>query len=302
MASMNVLRSRVESSLAGRIAAPFAYRDRRVADTVSCGISEIDLLAGGLPRGGLTEICGPPCSGRTSLLLAALAARTMQGESCALVDGRDGFDPGTAEAAGVRLERLLWVRCREIEQALRATDLLLRAPAGPGRGGGFGMIAVDLADIDPRTVRSVPLNAWFRFRRAVEDTPSILLLVEQESNAKTCASLVLRLQGETTQWLPECRPPGWAGTSSEQRYANHDSVEAAQWMTAGAEKPQGPAGAGALSHSSLDTWTQLLGGYGVQAEMAHARVQSVREISFPGAPARRSEPGIFQTRTQWSVA
>jgi hypothetical protein len=273
MASINVLRARVESSLAGHIAAPFAYRDRRVADTVSCGISEIDLLAGGLPRGGLTEICGPPCSGRTSLLLAALAARTVAGESCALVDGRDGFDPGAAEAAGVRLERLLWVRCRQIEQALRATDLLLRAPAGPGRGGGFGLIAVDLADIDPRTVRGVPLNAWFRFRRAVEDTPSILLLVEQESNAKTCASLVLRLQGEATAW-----------------------------MSTGGEQPQGPAGAGALSYSSLDTWTQLLGGYGVQPEMAHARVQSVREISFPGAPARRSEPGIFQTRTQWSVA
>ena len=100
MTSIHALRARVESSLAGRIAAPFAYRDRRVADTVSCGIPEIDLLTGGLPRGGLTEICGPPCSGRTSVLLAALAARTTQGEACALVDGRDGFDPQSAEAAG----------------------------------------------------------------------------------------------------------------------------------------------------------------------------------------------------------
>jgi hypothetical protein len=261
----------VESSLAGRIAAPFAYRDRRVADTVSCGISEIDQMAGGLPRGGLTEICGPPCSGRTSLLLAALAARTAQGESCALVDGRDGFDPWSAEAAGVRLERLLWVRCRDIEQSLRATDLLLR-------GGGFGMIAVDLADIDPKTVRGVPLNAWFRFRHAVEDTPSILLLIEQESNAKTCASLVLRLAGEPARWLPECRPPGSAETSSGRRYEKQNPAEA------------------------MSSWTRLLDGYGARAEMAHARVQSVQEISFPGAPPRRNGPGIFQTRTEWSVA
>jgi hypothetical protein len=271
-ARTHVLRARVESSLAGRVAAPFAYRDRRVADTVSCGISEIDLLAGGLPRGGLTEICGPPCSGRTSLLLAALAARTVQGESCALVDGRDGFDPWAAKAAGVRLERLLWVRCREIEQALRATDLLLR-------GGGFGLIAVDLADIDPKTVRGVPLNAWFRFRRAVEDTPSILLLIEQESNAKTCASLVLRLSGEAARWLPECRPPGMAAEiNSERRGEKQDSAV------------------------TTPSWTRLLGGYGVQAEMAHARVQPVREISFVGALPRRSEPGMFQTRTEWSVA
>jgi hypothetical protein len=189
MPSITALRSSVESSLAGRIPAPFAYRDRRAVDTASSGIPEIDRLAGGLPRGGLTEICGPPCSGRTSLLLSALAARTAQAEVCALVDGRDGFDPHAAQAAGVQLEQLLWVRCREMEQALRATDLLLR-------GGGFGLIAVDLADMAPETVRGVPLNAWFRFRRAVEDTPAILLLLEQESNAKTCASLVLRLDAE----------------------------------------------------------------------------------------------------------
>src|SRR5256885_9929019 len=132
MASIHALRARVESSLAGRIPAPFNYRDRRVADTVSCGIPEIDALTGGLPRGALTEICGPPCSGRTSLLLASLAARTTESEACALVDGRDGFDPESARAAGVRLEQLLWVRCRDIEQSLRATDLLVR-------GGGFGL-------------------------------------------------------------------------------------------------------------------------------------------------------------------
>lgn len=252
MTSINALRARVESSLAGRIAAPFAYRDRRVVDTASCGIPEIDRLAGGLPRGGLTEICGPPCSGRTSVLLAALAARTAQGEACALVDGRDGFDPQAAEAAGVRLGQLLWVRCRGIEQALRATDLLLR-------GGGFGLIAVDLADIEPRTVRGVPLNAWFRFRRAVEDTPSILLLLEQESNAKTCASLVLRLGGEEARWLAQGRPE--------------------------------------------ISWSWLLGGFGVRAEMVQARVQAAQEMAGAGngAPPRRIIPGIFETRTEWSA-
>jgi hypothetical protein len=274
--SINALRARVESSLAGRIAAPFAYRDRRVADTVSSGIPEIDQLAGGLPRGGLTEICGPPCSGRTSLLLAALAARTAQGEACALVDGRDGFDPYAAEAAGVRLEQLLWVRCRDIEQALRATDLLLR-------GGGFGLIAVDLADIEPKTVRGVTLNTWFRFRRAVEDTPSILLLVEQESNAKTCASLVLRLGSEAARWLPECRPDPSPAKSRlrarGRRYTNHAPPVAA------AEIP----------------WTCLLGGFGVRAERVHARVQPAQKIAFAGAPPRRATPGIFETRTEWSI-
>jgi recombination protein RecA len=186
------LRSRVETALAGRVPAPFTCRDFRV-ETAPFDVPEMDGLTGGLPRGSLTEICGPPCSGRTTLLLSVLAARTAHGEVCALVDGRDGFDPHTAQAAGVNLEQLLWVRCRTIDQALRATDLLIQ-------GGGFGLIALDLSDISEKTVRGVPLSAWFRFRRAVENTSTILLLLDQEPNARTCASLVLRLSSEPARW------------------------------------------------------------------------------------------------------
>jgi recombination protein RecA len=192
-ANSTALRSRVEQALAGRIAAPFTFRDRKTVTTVSTGIPEIDSLTGGLPRGALTEIFGPSCSGRTSLLLSALNARTARHEACALIDGADAFDPHSAEAAGVELKKLLWVRCHNIEQALRATDLLLQ-------GGGFGLIAVDLSDIPPRLVRHIPLESWYRFRRAVEDTPTILVFLAQESNAKTCAALGLRLKNEATNW------------------------------------------------------------------------------------------------------
>jgi hypothetical protein len=34
----------------------------------------------------------------------------------------------------------------------------------------------------------------------VEDTPTILLMIEQESNAKTCASLVMRLEAGEARW------------------------------------------------------------------------------------------------------
>jgi recombination protein RecA len=191
--SLATLRSKIEADLRGRVASPFAYRDRNTFELVSTGIPEMDALVGGLPRGAMTEICGAASSGRTSLLLSALASRTADGEVCALVDARDSFDPLTGNAAGIALEKLLWVRCQNIDQALRAMDLLIQA-------GGFGMVAVDLSDVPTRTVRQVPLNAWFRFRRAVEDTPTILLMIEQESNAKTCASLVLRLEAGQAKW------------------------------------------------------------------------------------------------------
>lgn len=189
----NALRLQVETALAGRVASPFEYCERPV-ETVATGVAEIDRLTGGLPRGALTEICGPASSGRTSVLMAAMAARTEAAEVCALVDARDAFDPESAAEAGVRLGQLLWVRCRNVDQALRAADLLIQ-------GGGFGLIALDLGDTPARVARAIPLPVWFRMRRAVENTPTILVAVELEANAQTCASLVLRLEAREAQWV-----------------------------------------------------------------------------------------------------
>src|ERR1700682_5915850 len=86
---------------------------RPAPEMVSSGIPQLDLLTGGLARGCLTEICGTASSGRTSVLLLALARATQRGEVCALVDASDAFDPASAAAAGVEMSRLLWVRCGE---------------------------------------------------------------------------------------------------------------------------------------------------------------------------------------------
>src|ERR1700724_4417795 len=177
-ANLAQLRSQVELALTGRVASPFTLRDRRI-ENVSTGISGVDALVGGLPRGALTEIFGSSCSGRTSLLFSALFARTTHAEACALIDGCDAFDPHSAEAGGIDLKQLLWVRCRTLEQSFRATDFLLQA-------GGFGFIALDLSDVPRELVHRVPLDTWFRFRRAVEGTPTILLVLEQEPQARQC--------------------------------------------------------------------------------------------------------------------
>ena len=204
----------------------------------SSGIAAIDALTGGLPRGCLTEICGPASSGRTTLLLAALAAATARGEFCVVIDAGDALDPHSVAAAGVNLDRLLWVRCgddpqpksrakqdgcpisraplareacpelverlgyflpgrfkildrkrqpeRRLEQLLRATDLLLES-------GGFGLIVLDICDVTPQAARRIPLTTWFRFRRAVEHKPTVLLAFEQQPIAGSCSSLLLQL-------------------------------------------------------------------------------------------------------------
>jgi len=205
---------------------------------------------------------------------------------CAWIDVTDTLDPASAAAAGVDLERLLWVRCGEslrrggrlrpprnserseeareispprhpsaslragydteksffeknpksprskgsepgcptlvsrfvrkrvgndsqsilnsdksesrtsehrLEQVLRATDLLLES-------GGFGLIALDLADVPPESARRIPLTTWFRFRRAIEHTPTILLVIEPQPIAGSCSSLLLQLGVPGTQY------------------------------------------------------------------------------------------------------
>ena len=194
---------------------------RPAPEMVSAGIHAIDALTGGLPRGCLTEIFGAASSGRSSVLLAALAAATQRQEVCALVDVSNAFDPQSAAAAKVALDRLLWVRCgherkpqdREghdfnranktslrvralackrkiegpVEQALRVTDLLLQS-------GGFGLVAIDLSDVPLKMARRIPLTSWFRFQRAVENTPTVLFVIGQVPCAQTCATLLLKLQ------------------------------------------------------------------------------------------------------------
>ena len=209
MSSVATLRARIESSLSERLSPTLLLRERMAPQTVSIGIAELDSLTGGLPRGALSEIVGPVSSGRTGIMISALAAATQREEVCALVDASDSFDPASAKAAGVDLDHLLWIRCseheqlqlgdfarnapprrkalRRLEQVLKVTDLLLQS-------GGFGMVILDMGDIPAESTRRVPLTSWFRFRRAVEPTATVLLLLEQEACAKTCASLVVQLQ------------------------------------------------------------------------------------------------------------
>src|SRR5215212_610306 len=93
-------------------------------------------LAGGLPRGQISEVVGPSSSGRTSVAWAALAAATRRGESVAIIDTFDRFDPPTAHASGIDLSRLLWVRGQAISKTASAIDPTwlpgVRAVNGPG--------------------------------------------------------------------------------------------------------------------------------------------------------------------------
>jgi len=147
-----------------------------------------------LPSGTICEILGESSTGRTSVAQSTLTAATTRGEVVAVVDCNDAFDPASAQNAGVDLGKLLWVQCgHRLDHALRATDMILHS-------GGFGLIVLDLCDVPHSALQRVPVSYWHRFRRAVEHTPSILLVVARQSVARSCASRQFALRQQSVQW------------------------------------------------------------------------------------------------------
>lgn len=147
-----------------------------------------------LPRGAVTEIVGPASSGRTAFLHTLLAAATAAGELAAIVDAGSVFDPAGVHALGGDLGKLLWVRGGgRAEQALRAADLILH-------GGGFGLVALDLCDVPERILQHVPASYWHRFRRAIENTPTVLAVVAAQPQARSCAARQIAFARRRVRW------------------------------------------------------------------------------------------------------
>ena len=184
----------VELALAERFGDIFERHERRPLEVFPTGVREIDELLFGLPRGAITELYGPASSGRTSVMLSTLANATAHEEICAIVDCDDTFDLASAARAGVDFKRTLWVRCgHSLERAFKAVDLILHA-------GGFGFIALNLGNVPTKVVRRVISSWWFRFRRAIEDTPTALVVLTPVAAVRSCAALILELKNEGSVW------------------------------------------------------------------------------------------------------
>jgi recombination protein RecA len=77
-----------------------------------------------------------------------------------------------------------WTR---LDQALRATDLLLQA-------GGFAAIVLDLGDTAPQQANRIPAATWFRYRQAAERTRCCLVVVGQRAYARSAAAVALECE------------------------------------------------------------------------------------------------------------
>jgi recA bacterial DNA recombination protein len=195
-------------------------RRENVRPRRSTGLAALDeALHGGWPQGRLSELVGPISSGRTGIAMATLALATGHGEVVAWVDGSDTFDPVSASAIGMDLARVLWVRPRSREEAVRAVELVLEA-------GGFTVVVVDLAGPDraglPGWVGSSGWGAgapgpWpltpgraggrerrgtlgLRLARVVERAGVVGLLLGERPWMGTCAAVTVLLERGVPEW------------------------------------------------------------------------------------------------------
>ena len=173
----------------------------------STGIPTLDAqLGGGFPRGQLSELVGARSSGRTSLVLRMMAAATARGELVALVDALDMLDVSSAAAAGVDLDRLLWIRghvvsnpglCRDMnqramEQAVRALTLVLQA-------GNLGLVVLDDGEAPVEALRRLPFTTWLRLQKMVEGRHTLCVIVGNAPMARSSAGLTVLLRSLTPQ-------------------------------------------------------------------------------------------------------
>ena len=184
-------------------APPLRGEDRRLRP-LSFGAAALDgLLAGGLPRGALSELHGPASSGRTGLAVALAARATRAGALVAWVDpggplrpvvrGRVGPGPRAAAcgcaAAGGSAFRARWRRsascwARDSSRRWCSTSPACRRTSCTGCPGRAGSVS----------------------RRTIEDSPTALLLVAAAHVACGPGGVSLALQPARAEWSGEPGP------------------------------------------------------------------------------------------------
>jgi len=234
-------------------------------------------LAGGLPRGQVSEVVGPASSGRTGLVWAALAAATRRGETVALIDTFDRFDPPTAAACGMVLPRLLWVRGQAVSKTAVAIDPAwlpgVRAVNGPGtfvervidralkslnlvvQSGVCTLVAIDLIDVPAQALRRLPAATWFRIERAIEGSDTAVVIL--------AAQPVARSSGGRSIATGISTPGSRQEVSSRQGVPSRQEVPSRQVLWKG-------------EHDR----TRRLSGVRVRASISAARSNQARQLDF----------------------
>jgi hypothetical protein len=149
------------------------------------GLPALDEI--GIPNAALTEIVSSTTTGPGGglLLYGLLHASIQKGERIILIDGKNGFAPKGLPP--VDLKRLLWTRCREACEAIKAADLAVR-------DGNMPLVILLLTLNSPGELRRIPATAWHRLQMLAEKSTVTVLVFTPEAQIG-CARLRLSVGG-----------------------------------------------------------------------------------------------------------
>lgn len=168
--------------------APFGRRNRPLDGILPTGSVTMDAAmgVGGLPRGRMIELFGPPAVGKTTLGLQAIAAAQRQGETAVLIDAEHAYDPSYAERVGVDTESLLVASADDGQQAFRIIEKLTASKA-------VDIILVDslaamlppeeressIGDTNPFAQSEMIASGLRRLARVLASSPACVLFLNQ---------------------------------------------------------------------------------------------------------------------------
>ena len=194
--------ARLRASLAGTAAAKItnatellrALEKERRDGSIPTTLDAFDaLLGGGLPRGKMVELIGGRrAAGRFSIALSALASATSMGEAAVLVDLGDHLDPQLAEANGVDLKRMLWIRPKTLKEAVMSAEMIAAT--------GFQLVVLDLG-LPPLRGKRVPDAAWVRLARTAESRGVAMLVSSPYPLTCTASEAVMKDCGVRARWI-----------------------------------------------------------------------------------------------------
>ncbi len=259
-----------------------------------CGVAALDAaLRGGFRRGQLSEVAGPLSSGRTSLVWQWLGAATHRGETIALVDTFDRFDPASAVACGIDLTRMLWVRGQALSKTSGAVDPSwlpgVRAVDGPGtllertldralkalnlvlQAGVCTAVVLDLADVPAPTLRRIPSSTWLRVQRILEGSDTGCVVMAASPLARSAEGVTVRMEAAEPASTPRASGP------------SPDSERAS-----GSRQEQAGARSGAVQWTGTHERGRRLAGVALTARIVSPRCATSREVSLTA----RMDPAV----------
>jgi hypothetical protein len=169
----------------------------RIAGRWQTGLPQFDaLLDGGLAKSAITEIVSSGVGSGSALLIGALLRQAREnGQWMALIDAANSFDAAAYE--NDVLSRLLWVRCSDAREGIKAADIVLQ-------DGSMTIAVLDMTVCPAKQIRRTKASTWFRLQRIVEGTPTVFVVMTPEpvvSNAEIRLSLERQFGFESLEMM-----------------------------------------------------------------------------------------------------